>query len=294
MPAVDAATRRAWHRGVLSLEPSLRPLPWRRTRDPWAVMVSEVMLQQTQASRVVGPWEGFLARFPTPRHCAVAPAGEVVRAWAGLGYNRRALQLRAAASAVAEHHDGRVPDTLAELLALPGLGPYTARAVLAFAHEQDVAVVDTNVRRVLCRALLGRAASAGELQPVADALVPRGRGWSWNQCLLELGAQRCTARSPGCDACPLVDRCRWRRTDHAAPDPGAVPTRQSAFAGSDRQGRGRLVASLRQGPVPATRLAAAAGWPDDPERARTVAEGLVADGLAVADGRGGLRLPGAP
>lgn len=276
---------------VLRLEDGLRPLPWRATRDPWAVLVSEVMLQQTQAARVVGPWLAFMDRFPTPAACATAPPAAVVRAWAGLGYNRRALQVRAAAALVVDRHHGRVPADLADLLALPGLGPYTARAVSAFAFERDVAVVDTNVRRVLARAVLGRAGPPAELQAVADALVPAGRGWAWNQCVLELGATVCSGRAPACGRCPLARRCRWHGAGHPRPDPGAPGARQPAFAGSDRQGRGRLVTALRRGPVESWTLAAVAGWPDDPVRARAVAERLVADGLAVPDGRGGLRLP---
>lgn len=292
LPVPGGSTRRAWHRAVLAVEPELRPLPWRSTRDPWAVLVSEVMLQQTQAARVVAPWRAFVAAYPTPAACAAAPVAEVVRAWAGLGYNRRAVALQGSARAMVERHGGRVPDVLADLLALPGLGPYTARAVLAFAFEHDVAVVDTNVRRVLCRALVGGAVAPPRLQPVADALVPRGQGWTWNQCLLEVGAVRCTGRAPRCVGCPLARHCRWSQAGRPAPDPGAPTARQPAFAGSDRQGRGRLVAALRQGPVAAAAVAATAGWPGDPGRARAVAATLVSDGLAVPDGSGGLRLPG--
>lgn len=276
---------------MLGLEPGLRALPWRATRVPWPVLVSEVMLQQTQVSRVVGPWRSFMARFPDPATCAGASVAAVVQAWAGLGYNRRAVQLRLAAQAIVDRHGGRVPDRLPDLLALPGLGPYTARAVLAFGFGRDVAVVDTNVRRVLARALLGRPATTGQLQQRADQLVPPGQGWAWNQCLLELGALWCTARAPACGRCPLVRRCRWHVAGHPDPDPGAPASRQAPFAGSDRQGRGRLVAALRQGPVPSWELAGVAGWPEDPVRARAVAERLVADGLAVPDGHGGLRLP---
>lgn len=291
-PVVPAGTRRAWRAGVLRLAPTLRPLPWRRTRDPWAVLVSEVMLQQTQASRVVEPWHHFLVAFPDAASCAAAPTAAVVRAWSGLGYNRRAVQLQAAAAATVARHGGRVPGSLADLLALPGLGPYTARAVLAFAYERDVAVVDTNVRRVLARGLLGRPAPPRHLQRVADALVPPGRGWSWNQCLLDLGASVCSAQRPACGRCPVVSSCRWRGAGHPDPDPGAAAARQAPFAGSDRQGRGRLVAALCLGPVPADALARSAGWPGDPDRAVAAADRLVADGLAVRDHAGALRLPG--
>src|SRR5437879_707603 len=161
-----------------------RDLPWRRTRDPWAVMVSELMLQQTQVSRVVPKYEAFLARFPDPASCAAAPAAETVRLWAGLGYNRRALSLHRAARNVADRHAGRLPGTLAELLALPGVGPYTARAVLCFAFERDVGVLDSNAARVLSRSVTLRPIRQAE----ADELVPAGRGWAWNQAMLALGA----------------------------------------------------------------------------------------------------------
>ncbi len=280
----------AWRRAVLGVVPGLRPFPWRATRDPWAVLVSEVMLQQTQAPRVVGPWSAFLERFPAPAECAAAPTGDVVRLWSGLGYNRRAVRLRATAAAIVERHGGAVPDDLRALLALPGVGPYTARAVLAFAFEQDVAVVDTNVRRVLCRALVGGRAAPAALQDLADALVPAGRGWAWNQALLELGATRCTGRSPRCDGCPLAPRCRWRAAGRPEPDPGGGVPAQAPFAGSDRQGRGRLVRRLCAGSLAPADVAEAAGWPRDPGRARRAADALVAEGLATRDAAGVLHL----
>lgn len=261
-----------------------RELPWRRTRDPWAVLVSELMLQQTQVARVVPRYEAFLRRFPCPASCAGAPAGEVVRLWDGLGYNRRALQLHRAAGAVVERHDGELPVRLEDLLALPGVGPYTARAVLVFAREQDHGVLDVNAARVLARAW----GLAG--QEAADAVVPPGRAWAWNQAMLDLGATVCTRRTPGCARCPLASTCAWCAAGRPQPDPAAPAGRQSPFAGSDRQGRGRLVAALRRGPLAVADVAAAAGWPHDPERAQRVAGTLVADGLAVvADGA--LRLP---
>jgi A/G-specific adenine glycosylase len=181
-----------------------RDLPWRRTRDPWAVLVSEAMLQQTQVARVVVPWARFLGRFPDPCATASAPAGEVIGLWAGLGYNRRAVQLHAAATRICGRHGGRVPDRLEDLLALPGVGPYTARAVLAFAFERDVGVVDTNAARVLARAVSGRPLRAAEVQRLADDLVPAGGGWAHNQAMLDLGATVCTKRRP---------RRTWRRGD---------------------------------------------------------------------------------
>jgi A/G-specific adenine glycosylase len=265
-----------------------RDLPWRRTRDPWAVLVSEVMLQQTQADRVVPRWHRFLRRFPTVEACRQAGAGAVVEEWAGLGYNRRALNLWRCAAAVCERHRGVFPDDLPGLLGLPGVGPYTARAVLAFAFERDVGVVDTNVGRVLARRV-GRRLTAREVQAAADAVVPAGGGWSHNQAMLDLGATVCVARRPACERCPVAEGCAWGRAGRPDPDPAAgsagVSGGQSRFAGSDRQGRGRLVDALRAGPVAAEDLAVAMGWPSDPTRATAVAATVVADGLAVlADG----------
>ena len=260
-----------------------RDLPWRRTRDPWAVLVSEVMLQQTQVDRVIPKWTAFLVRFPDPARCAAAPVGAVIEAWAGLGYNRRGVALHRCARTVVDEHDGRLPMDLATLLALPGIGPYTARAVLAFAGERDVAVVDTNVARVLARQA-GRPLRLVEVQADADALVPSGQGWAWNQAMLDLGAAVCRARAPDCGRCPVATSCAWR--GGAGPDPAVgsagVSGRQSRFEGSDRQGRGRLVDALRHGPV--SDVATATGWPEDPERAERVARTLVADGLAVRVG----------
>jgi len=275
--------------------PSRRPdLPWRDTREPWAVLVSETLAQQTQLSRVVPAYHRFLSAFPTPAACASAPLGDVLRAWEGMGYNRRAKHLRAAAQVVVGRHAGAVPDDLDALLALPGVGPYTARAVLAFAFEHAVGVVDTNAGRVIARCVAGRPVRPVEAQSVVDAMVPPGRGWSFGQALLDLGATVCTSRAPDCATCPVRRRCRWAAAGHPGPDPArgsaGVSVTQSGFAGSDRQGRGRLVAALRAGPVTDGGLAAATGWPDDPARAVRVADTLVAEGLAVRDGDG-LRLP---
>jgi A/G-specific adenine glycosylase len=190
-----------------------------------------------------------------------------------------------------ERHGAEVPADLGALCALPGIGPYTARAVLAFAYETDHAVVDVNVARVIARAVVGSAVSASQAQSVADALVPRGRGWLWNQSLMELGAAVCRARSPACGRCRLAPRCAWVRAGRSQPDPGAARRRQGPFAGSDREGRGWLVTALRAGPVPRKRLAAACGWPDDPPRARAVADSLVVEGLARRGPGGVVMLP---
>lgn len=267
-----------------------RDLPWRRTRDPWAVLVAEAMLQQTQVARVTERWPRFLRRFPTPAACAAAPVGDVIDEWAGLGYNRRAVALHRTATAVVDRHGGRVPDGLADLLALPGVGPYTARAVRVFAYELDDAVVDTNVARILARST-GRPLRPAPVQALADAAVPADGGWVWNQALLDVGAGWCTARAPRCDqGCPLAAaaRCAWWAAGRPEPDPAVGSARvsggQSRFAGSDRQGRGRLVDALRRAPVAACDLAAVMGWPDDPARAERVAATVVADGLAQRTG----------
>jgi A/G-specific adenine glycosylase len=259
-----------------------RDLPWRATRDPWAVLVCEVMAQQTQVARVAERWAPFLERFPTPEACAAAPVAEVLRWWSGLGYNRRALALHRCATAVVERHGGRLPSDVAALLDLPGIGPYTARAVAAFAYELDHGVVDTNSARVLAR-WAGRRLSAREAQDAADSAVPAGWAWAWNQAMLDLGASVCTRRAPRCGDCPVQARCAWRSTGNPDPDPAVgsagVSGGQSRFDGSDRQGRGRLVEALRSTDVPATAIAATMGWPDDVDRATRVAATLVADGL---------------
>ncbi len=261
-----------------------RDLPWRHTRDPWAVLVSELMLQQTQVARVVPRWREFLARFPSAAAAAAAAVGDVVRAWQGLGYNRRAVNLHRTAQTVVARHQGSLPADLGALAALPGVGPYTARAVLTFAFEADVGLVETNSARVLARAVAGRPLARPDAQAAADGLVPPGRAWAWNSAVLDLGATVCTKRAPACGACPIVDFCAWALTGHRLADPAqgtaGVGRRQSPFAGSDRQGRGRLLDALRRAPVPLDRLDRAAGWPGHPARAKRVAAGLVTDGLA--------------
>ena len=270
-------------------ERSLRDLPWRRTRDPWAVLVSEAMLQQTQVARVIERYAPFLDRFPSPAAMAAAPLADVLDAWAGLGYYRRARDLHRAAGAIVERHGGRVPDTLTDLLALPGIGAYTARAVLAHAYEQDHGVVDTNVARVLARAFAGAPMTASVVQRLADGIVLPGTGWLHNQTMLDLGATVCTARAPRCSDCPLSSGCAWRAagggTDDGPPDPArrtaGTSRPQARFEGSDRQGRGRILAALRaaeQG-VASGELDEITGWGDD-ARSRRVADALVADGLA--------------
>ena len=189
---------------------------------------------------------------------------------------------------VVERHGGALPGDLEALRALPGVGPYTARAVLAFAFERDVGVLDVNAARVVMRAVAGRRPTPTELQRLADDLVPSGRAWEWNQAVLDLGAQICTARAPDCGRCPVADSCAWRRG--GGPDPAAQTARQSRFAGSDRQGRGRLLDALRAAPVRHAEVAVSCGWPDDERRAARIADGLVAEGFAVRDDVGDLSL----
>lgn len=271
-----------------------RDLPWRRTRDPWRVLVSELMLQQTQVARVLPRYEAFLDRWPTPSACAATPVAEIISAWTGLGYNRRAVNLHRCATVVVAEHDGSLPDDLGGLLALPGVGPYTARAVLSFSHERDVGVLDTNAARVLAR-WAGRALGRAEAQDAADLAVPEGEGWAWNQAMLDLGATLCRPRRPACEICPVTGDCAWRAAGNATPDPAigsaGVSGGQARFDGSDRQGRGRLVKALCRAPVPAADLASVMGWPDAPARTSRVAATLVADGLAVVTDDGTLHLP---
>jgi len=260
-----------------------RDLPWRRTRDPWAILVSEVMLQQTQVDRVVPHYERFLAAYPTPAACARARAADVVRLWSGLGYNRRALHLHRAATTVVAAHGGTLPAQDAALRTLPGVGPYTARAVRSFAFGEDVAAVDTNGVRVLARGVAGVPLSLHGAMALGDRLVPPGASWEFNQTMFDLGATVCTARRPDCGRCPLSRLCAWRRGGTATDDPwrGSPTARpRGAFGGSDRQGRGRLLEALRRGGVPATGLAGACGWPDDPARAERIAAALVDEGFA--------------
>jgi A/G-specific adenine glycosylase len=286
-----------------------RDLPWRATRDPYRVLVAEVLAQQTQAARAAAAWPRFLERFPDVATLAAAAPAEVLRAWQGLGYNRRALALHRTAQAVEER--GGWPDTVEGLAALPGVGPYTARAVACFALGRRVAPVDTNVARVLARSLAG--ADPAQLTPAArqrladEALPPpahgpavpgapdrSGRAWTWSSALMDVGALHCRPR-PRCEGCPLAPSCRWRALGPAAPPPR--PRAQAPFATSDRRWRGAVVRALAAAPDGLDRAALAAavqaaaadrpaGW-FDTLLARLEAEGMVA---TAADGR--LRLPG--
>jgi A/G-specific adenine glycosylase len=267
-----------------------RDLPWRRTTaTPWGVLVSEVMLQQTQVRRVVPVYDVWLERWPRPADLAAAPLGDAIRAWGRLGYPRRAMRLHAAAVAIAEHHDGRVPDTYDGLRALPGVGDYTASAVLAFAFGRRQAVLDTNVRRVLARVVTGvelapTSVTAAE-KAVAVDLLPEDEptAATWSVALMELGALVCSAASPRCDACPLAPSCAWRAAGHPAyPGP---PRPGQAWTGTDRQCRGRLLALARDADGTVSPQGMARAWSDDEQRTRCLAS-LADDGLLVAVDRG--------
>ncbi len=276
---------------LLWVRTELRDLPWRNTRDPWHVLVSETMLQQTQVSRVIERYHEFVDRFPTATACADAPTSAVIELWAGLGYNRRAVNLWRCARLVVDEHKGRLPADLDSLLALPGIGPYTARAILAFAFEHDVAVVDTNVGRLLAR-WSGESLKARQAQTMADALIPEGSGWLWNQALFDFAVAICTKRDPDCRACPVADACAWKGVGHdPAVTSAGVSGKQSRFIGSERQVRGRIVAALRNGPLPIEELLALGRANDDESDVVRIADSLVADGLAVRSA-GRLTLPG--
>ncbi|PPH06165.1 adenine glycosylase [Rathayibacter sp. AY1F6] len=288
-PLADAIT--AWFRT------SARDLPWRREGFPaWGTLVSEFMLQQTPVVRVVPRLAEWLERWPTPSALAAVPPGEAVRAWQSLGYPRRALRLHACAVAIAEEHGDVVPDDVETLLALPGIGDYTARAVAVFAYGRRHPVVDTNVRRVLARAVDG-AAEPGPPRARADlaamsALLPESlsEAAAFNAGAMELGAIVCTARAPRCDECPIRDLCRWRAEGYPE-HTGPVKAKQKRFEGSDRQVRGLILAELRAAHGPVTAAEVESLWPDADQRGRALA-GLLADGLATGGPEDGYLLPG--
>jgi A/G-specific adenine glycosylase len=255
-----------------------RDLPWRRPdASVWGILVSEVMLQQTPVTRVLPAWEAWLTRWPTPADLASDPPAEAVRAWGRLGYPRRALRLHAAAVAMVERHDGQVPSSLSELLALPGIGTYTARAVAAFAFGQRVPVVDTNVARVTARLIDGAepgpTVRASDLTRV-EGLLPQRDAPRASVALMELGALVCTAREPRCENCPVRSDCRWS----AAGRPGGAVRRAQTYAGTDRQVRGRLLAIMREATSAVTADLLAAAWDEPVQRDRAL-DSLLADGL---------------
>ena len=271
-----------------------RSLPWRSLRGagrPWGVMVSEFMLQQTPVDRVLPVWEQWWSRWPTPAALAAEPAAQAVRAWGRLGYPRRALRLHGAATVIASEHGGDVPDDLEVLRSLPGVGEYTAGAIVAFAFDRPALALDTNVRRVFARhdhglANPGPALTSAERAHAAQAL-PRRRGAAWMAAIMELGALICTARTPSCELCPIAPSCRWRARGYPA---GEVTRRQPRYEGSDRQARGALLAVLREAPGAVTQRRLDLAWPDPVQRARAL-DGLVSDGLVVPATRGRWSLP---
>ncbi len=256
-------------------------MPWRETQDPWHVLVSEVMLQQTHVPRVLPRFERFMALFPTPRICAAAPLADMLVEWQGMGYPRRCKNLQLAAQMMVERFNGEVPRTLNELLELPGVGPYTARAVLTFALDADVAVVDTNVARVLAR-ISGKVLNARASQEMADAWLPIGFSRDWNQVIMDFGATVCTARKAHCEGCPVFAQCVWKGGVGNAMDPAKTSAftskPQAKFAGSDRQARGKLMKALTVSGVTQERLAAVMEIADA-ERAVRLAQALVKEGL---------------
>jgi A/G-specific adenine glycosylase len=273
-----------------------RDLPWRRTgTTPWGVLVSEFMLQQTPVTRVAPVWIDWLARWPAPSALAEASQADVLRAWGKLGYPRRALRLHTAATTIAVNHGDRVPDELDALLALPGVGAYTARAVLAFGHGRRAAVVDTNVRRVIARVVRGdgEAGSAriGAELADADLLLPAAHAEAArvSAALMELGALICTATRPRCAGCPLRAHCAW----HAAGSPAYTgrTRRVQRFAGTDRQVRGRLLDVLRDSPGPVSRAELDPVWSQAAQRERCL-DSLLADGLIERGVDGRFALPG--
>lgn len=272
-----------------------RDLPWRRPEaGAWGVMVSEFMLQQTPVSRVIPVYEQWLARWPRPADLAAEPPGEAVRAWGRLGYPRRALRLHGAAQAITERHGGDVPSEHGQLLALPGIGEYTAAAVASFAYGQRHPVLDTNVRRVFARAATGiqyppNATTAAE-RKLARALLPDEdeRAARWAAATMELGALVCTAKNEDCTQCPIATQCAWRLAGKPAHE--GPPRRGQTYAGTDRQVRGRLLAVLREAVTPVSQAALDTVWDEPVQRARAL-DGLVADGLVEPLPGGQYRLP---
>ncbi|HEY0936746.1 MAG TPA: A/G-specific adenine glycosylase [Trebonia sp.] len=267
-----------------------RDLPWRAPGvSPWAVLVSEIMLQQTPVSRVLPAYQAWLTRWPTPAALAADPAGEAVRQWGRLGYPRRALRLHQIAVIVTRQYAGQLPSTREELLALPGIGAYTAAAVSVFAFGARHAVLDTNVRRVLTRVESGRefpgtAPSVAEYR-LAESLLPADDATAarWSVAVMELGALTCTAAAPRCGDCPLTQQCAWLAAGR--PEAAVRPVGQT-YEGTDRQCRGRLLAVLRDSREPVAQARLDTVWPDPVQRARAL-DGLVADGLVdpLPDGR---------
>jgi A/G-specific adenine glycosylase len=291
LPVVDLV--RLHERVISWFQVSRRDLPWRRDASPWAVMVSEFMLQQTPVARVLPVYESWVGRWPTPAALAAEAPGEAVRTWGRLGYPRRALRLHAAAAAIVDRHGGKVPDSLEDLLALPGVGSYTAAAICSFAFGGRQVVLDTNVRRVFARIVGGEQFPAASLttaeRDLATALLPVEDAHRWAAATMELGALICTARSPLCEECPVADLCRWRAAGYPEYDGARRPAQ--SWEGTDRQCRGRLLAVLRDASDPVAKPTLDLVWPDEIQRERAL-DGLVADGLVELVGDDSYALPG--
>jgi len=272
-----------------------RELPWRGSdASAWSVMVSEFMLQQTPVARVLPVHEAWLRRWPSPADLAAESTGEAVRAWGRLGYPRRALRLHAAATVIAEQHGNEVPSAYDDLIALPGVGDYTAAAIATFAYGRRHVVLDTNVRRVFARAVQGvefpsTAVTRAERE-VATELLPDDEptAATWSIAVMELGALVCTASSPRCGDCPVADLCAWRAAGFPAYD--GPPRKVQTWAGTDRQCRGRLLAVLRDSEGPVHRSQLDLAWADETQRVRCLAS-LVEDQLVVAAGPDTYALP---
>lgn len=242
------------------------------------------MVQQTQARRVVGPWRRFMEQFPTPQDCAEAPLADVLVAWRGLGYHRRAKALHDTARILCERFGGTVPRTVGELATLPGVGEYTANAVASFAYGERVAVLDTNVGRVLARAVANQTLSRSQAKDLSTRLLGRSPSARFNQAMIDLGAQHCRAK-PRCDECPLIRRCAWRLEggEDPAPTSAAVSRAQPRFEGSTRQVRGRVLDALRRGPRSRRELSASIEGLTISRRDE-ILTGLLSDGLIARDG----------
>lgn len=285
---IDPAKVTEWFRA------NARDLPWREpSTSPWGVLLSEVMSQQTPVARVAPQWREWMRRWPAPADLAAAPTSEVLRAWGTLGYPRRALRLQECAAALVDVHNGQVPSAVDKLLALPGIGDYTARAVACFAFGQAVPVVDTNVRRVYARAELGRPVAKpqkAELEWVAE-LLPGTDADVFSAGLMELGALVCTATNPACKSCPLISDCAWVAAGSPAPTEEELAGKKvQKFVGTDRQVRGKIMKVLREANTPVEQGVIDLVWPDAPQRSRALFS-LLEDGLAVQDANGRFRLP---
>jgi len=273
-----------------------RDLPWRNT-DPWGVMVSEFMLQQTPVKRVLPAWTQWLERWPSPRDLADSSPADAIRMWANLGYPRRATRLHQSAQIIAQNHNNQVPNNFETLITLPGVGDYTANAILAFAFGQPTVVLDINVRRVIARAWQGQAHPTTSPSAIersfAQSLIARELNAKatpiWAAASMELGALVCTATTPQCSICPLEATCQWNKL--GKPDNTAKPNTQAKYLGSDRAERGRILKILRLDHAPQSVHVIRQGA-SDREQCDRALQSLITEGLVVTSGRGKVSLPG--